>query len=198
MTDIDLKLLAADREYWDSVAPEGAELYIPRQVYLWGRWEGEQEYFYDESEREWLDALVSYSLSTWKDIDPSCIPRPPKKAQEVEWDGDELPPVGCKCEMIHPGIKDFGWQRVVIKAYFDDRVAIKSNPAIWENKGYSAILIDDDLEFRPLRTKEQRLRDELEEDLQGILPFCEYNDEQIKELADILYAQGYRKPEPKP
>lgn len=52
--------------------------------------------------------------------------------------------------------------------------------------------------FRPILTKEQRERDELREDLDGILPFVEFDPDQIKELAEILYAQGYRKPDAGP
>ena len=48
--------------------------------------------------------------------------------------------------------------------------------------------------FRPLRTQAEREKQALNEDLLGILPFCEYDGPDIKELTDILYAQGCRKP----
>jgi len=150
MTDIDLKRLAVDREYWDSVAPEGAthwdmeaELFVsPTHVYTLG---GKQQ-------RQFRRTLSSFGR---------YIPRPPKKAQEVEWDGDGLPPVGVECEFIHPGITYEGWQIGTIKAYFDDRVAIKSNPSIWPACGYAVILIDEELKFRSLKPKHERQREEL-------------------------------------
>ena len=48
---------------------------------------------------------------------------------------------------------------------------------------------------RTIRTQAEREVEVLQEDLLGILPFCEYTDDQISEMAKILHTQGYRKPD---
>ena len=100
-----------------------------------------------------------WACTEWPSVNPEhIIPRP--KPQSSEWDGG-LPPVGCECEMLHPGIEAYGWQKVIIKAHFDDRVAIKGSEYIWDNSGYAAIKVDDELQFRPIRTQAEREREEL-------------------------------------
>jgi len=172
MTDIDLKRLAVDREYWDSLAPEGATHYCPAR-------------------KDWLNC---YAVS----VDYCCIHRPPKKAQEVEWDGDGLPPVGVECEFIHPGITSEGWQIGTIKAYFDDRVAIKSNPSIWPACGYAVILIDEELKFRSLKPKHERQRAELAELVLSGMKDCEYYpyETDVNSIADAILSKYNLEPKP--
>jgi hypothetical protein len=117
-----------------------------------------------------------------------------------EWNGEGLPPTGTVCEMLHPGISEYGWQRVEIKAYFDDRVVVSGSPAIWGG-GFGAIHINSKLKFRPIRSEEDQAVEEIAKILQ--------NDHQIvtdthsKNLdyfigpARALYRSGYSKKEKK-
>lgn len=171
MTDIDLKRLAVDREYWDSLAPEGATHYCPAR-------------------KDWLNC---YAVS----VDYCCIHRPPKKAHDGEWQ-DGLPPVGVEREFIHPGITSEGWQIGTIKAYFDDRVAIKSNPSIWPACGYAVILIDEELKFRSLKPKHERQREELKAFLsESVCSSNGMNKRQIMgDLTDAILSKYNLEPKP--
>lgn len=183
MTNIDVQRLAVDREYWDSVASEQAEFALARdkKVIAWS---------------------VGYPHCWSREV----IPRPPKKAQEVEWDGEGLPPAGCECEMTHGGMT--GYSKVLVIGYYSTTwaaagraVAVKC-PDLFGAKGdhVSAVNIDETLIFRPIKTKQQRLRDELALCLQNSIEaitgnkFC---DEDAELLADNLMLKGWTK-EPKP
>lgn len=122
---------------------------------------------------------------------------PSKRPIKQEWEGG-LPPVGVECEFIHPGITSEGWQVGTIKAYFDDRVAIKSNPSIWPACGYAVILIDDELKFRPLKSKQERQRDELKAFLSDTVCSSNgMNKRQIMEdLTDAILSKYNLEPKP--
>lgn len=85
------------------------------------------------------------------------IPRPPKKAQEVEW-VDGLPPVGCECE-YRLGLS-VNWFPCRIKAIAKNQGAIIECDCEFGEQ-YVSLHGSQPVEFRPLRTPEQRLRDEL-------------------------------------
>ena len=120
-------------------------------------------------------------------IAPCCIPRPTKQ----EWEGG-LPTVDCECEFIHPGIRSHGWQTGVIKAYFDDRVVIQSNPLIWEPNGIAVILIDSELKFRPLKSKAERQWEELAALCDGYIKRDDYGHN----LADAILSRYNLEPKP--
>lgn len=103
------------------------------------------------------------------------VPRPTKPAAP-DWDGTCLPPVGCKCEMLHPGIPGGSWQTVVIKAHFDNRIVIKGDKKIWEKSGYGIIVIDNELEFRALKVKDESDREEVITNALSYVPLPESSE----------------------
>ncbi|WP_461533460.1 hypothetical protein [Sinomicrobium sp.] len=148
MTDIDLKRLAEDREYWDSVAPLGATHYwLPS-----GDWYqdcGDFAVAWMSGAENWGHGFAAFRISR-----PEIIPRPAKKVQEVEWDGEGLPPVGVVCEVLHMGKT---WELVEIVAHVK---SIDGSKAVWQMIGYNEWSGDSADKFRPLHTPEQRHRDE--------------------------------------
>lgn len=118
-------------------------------------------------------------------MENEIIPRPTTK----QWDGEGLPPAGCECEYFDRMSEE--WERVFVVAHH-----CKSGEAIFSESLTGGILYyGGSSEFRPIKSAAERERDELHQDLLGILPFCEYTDAQIKEMAEIMYVQGYRKPD---
>lgn len=188
MSDIDVERLKWDADYWDEVAPEEATTYDPTKVFGYPSFmkntDHEWKYF-SRVHQEWIP-------HTGGERD-QFIPRPTKQ----EWEGG-LPTVDCKCQFIHPGIKSHGWQTGVIKAYFDDRVVIQSNPLIWEPNGIAVILIDSELKFRPLKSKQERQREELAELVRAAyLEGASDHAGGLSAVVDALIADGWKK-EPKP
>jgi len=124
--DIDIERLKVDKSLW----PEGAMWAViskSKKVRFYGN--------VDES------------------IEDSCIPRPPKKAQEAEWDGSGLPPVGVECELL----RGKEWVPVEITGK-GKRVTVFRRLC---NAGLEEITEADATEFRTIRTKQQRQREEL-------------------------------------
>ena len=110
----------------------------------------------------------------------------------LEWSGAGLPPVGTGCEAVWLELPDGGdsnFERVIIKGYWENQVWFCTA----DGEDFTHLLAN--VDFRPIPTQAQLEREELTVDLLGILPFCEYDESQIKELAKILYTQGYRKPD---
>ena len=83
----------------------------------------------------------------------------PPKETKPKWNGEGLPPVGTVCKMWHPGIDGYGWQKVNIICYFDDKVVIKGSPLIWEH-GSSIIHIDVELKFKPIKSNKEKWVDQ--------------------------------------
>ena len=134
-----------------SKAPEDAQEYAPSNRYFYKQEDGAWFFWRPDLNKPWQECKMGEPLAEER------IPRPTKQ----EWDGGLLPEVGVECEFIHPGITSEGWQVGTIKAYFDDRVVIKSNPSIWPACGYAVILIDEELKFRPLKSQHELQREEL-------------------------------------
>lgn len=155
MSDIDVERLKWDADYWDEVAPEWAAVYLHH--YSKGK------ACFAEAHHQCAKAVIAESHNPERspfNLAKSCWHTPVPRPTKQEWEGG-LPTVDCKCQFIHPGIRSHGWQTGVIKAYFDDRVVIQSNPLIWEPNGIAVILIDSELKFRPLKSKQERQREEL-------------------------------------
>lgn len=141
MSDIDLKRLAVDREYWDEVAPLGA-------THHWepsGDWYqdcGDHALAWNFTARGWKAARAPLRITR-----DEAIPRPTKQ----EWENG-LPPVGTVCE----GMVSYGastkWRKCEILKY---------------RNGQAAVLVDDPgflawcEEFRPLKSQHERQREEL-------------------------------------
>lgn len=144
---IDIERLKNDREYWDSVAPEGATHYAKS-----GNWWklGENGWSLFKSGR-WVE-IPSFPLL--------AIERPPEKLQAVEWDGTGLPPVGCECEVKAWAAS---WFTCAVLAHDGESVVCRMGDD-YPNSAYDGFT---DAEFRPIRTKEQRERDDLIEVIRG-------------------------------
>lgn len=168
MTDIDLKRLAVDRGYWDSLAPEGATHYCPAR-------------------KDWLNC---YAVS----VDYCCIHRPPKKAHDGEWQ-DGLPPVGEKVEFRRKaGVSHGQWSKGTPEAI----KRMNDNPSycIWmmehtdSGNGFCWQTIwAHEYEFRPLKTDAERELDEL-----AHLIDENYGNSGAG-IADAILAAGWQKPE---
>lgn len=161
MSDIDVDRLKWDADYWDEYgAPENA-------THVGNRWDkqpergfkpcwyrlGDGAYFYYPENRQWEPCANG---------EPShipTIPRPPKKAQEGEWDGEGLPPVGTVCKG-YPDERS-GFERCLV-VWHDPEPEIDDHPtlALFEDGGkYCEPLWC--TEFRPLKPKHERQREEL-------------------------------------
>jgi hypothetical protein len=190
-----LEEVAIDAPDWDN-APEDATHWEPENheyVESWMKKDGAVWFYFVPKDKAWRKTS---DVENWRI--KRMIPRP--QVEPKEWNGEGLPPTGTVCEMLHPGISEYGWQRVEIKAYFDDRVVVSGSPAIWGG-GFGAIHINSKLKFRPIRSEEDQAVEEIAKILQ--------NDHQIvtdthsKNLdyfigpARALYRSGYSKKEKK-
>lgn len=189
MTNIDLKRLAEDREYWDQLgAPEDATHYTPETRNNRACW---WINFSDQRDKA-LCLLADSNHDSWsmEDADEDergvVIPRP--QASEAEW-VDGLPPIGAVCEgMINYG-SSTKWRTCEVLKH---------------RKGQAAVLVDDPgflawcEQFRPIRTKEQRLRDELSETVRkAYLDGALNHAGGLAAIVDKLISEGWTK-EPKP
>ena len=141
--DIDIERLKVDREYW-SIASVLGSTYYDKETGL----------FCDE-----MGYYTKHGFKLWSGINPKTykpgrfIPRP-AKAPEVEWDGSGLPPAGCECEVR--GDSD-NWYKCKIIGHHGSRAVFFCDH--WTpDSDYNASPAS---EFRPIRTKEQRQRDDL-------------------------------------
>lgn len=189
MSEIDIERLKVDADYWDVLAPPTATHYCKGGNEKRGFWE------------IWTEGVVSYFVAgEWQYYKKQgyCahwdrIPRPPKKAQEGEWDGEGLPPVGTVCKG-YPDERS-GFERCLV-VWHDPEPEIDDHPtlALFEDGGkYCEPLWC--TEFRPLKSKHERQREELmvlvsEEWQRG--GFTKVTDAVIK-----FYEENYNS-EPKP
>lgn len=135
MTNIDLKRLAVDRGYWDSVAPGGATHCGAKhgKAEWWMRKGG---LVYERNGALWNERLM------WP---KNLIPRPTKQ----EWEGG-LPPVGCECEFVFNRM----WVSAKVVGYDGPACVV----AI-DGEGYEGSRNPSD--FRPVKSQHERLRGEL-------------------------------------
>lgn len=174
MTDIDLERLKVDREYWDIVTPKGSEYYCPpNDTYYM---------FCPLTGMKWRQCAPG--CYSWEDRDPvyqvppNSIPRPPKRAQEVERDGDAdayMCPAGCGCLWRDNG---------------DDTMSLYG-PRSQSCDVCEPLPLDRMVPVKTLRTPEQRLRDEMEETLKR------WHGCKVEVIAGVLLDNGWTK-EPKP
>lgn len=134
---IDIERLKVDREYWDSVAPEGATAYDDQYVAPWRKSDEGCEFYFSEALKNWVSTIRK---------DCARIPRP--EPRQVEWDGEGLPPVGCECE-VYPY-----FEKCRICCEYDGGVIVHN----LHDDGFFHAKNDGKYRFR---TKEQRERDEL-------------------------------------
>lgn len=154
-----------DPKWWDTVAPEGATHFFPPS----GDW-------YKDAERGlecWAESLGLWFPGGFPDRleDRLAVERPakpePKDAPDLFYEA-------------------LGWAYAQCCAWLDDGKDPRT-----EDCGQLVHMAERDF---GIRTQAEREIEDLQHDLMGILPFCEYTDDQIKEMAKILHTQGYRKP----
>lgn len=107
-----------------------------------------------------------------------------------EWDGEGLPPVGCRCsatwlELPDGGCNDFC--EVAIKGYFDGEVWLSKVNGV----GYSEVLKVKDCEFRPIKTQQEKDREAFVGSVKQLLPKSD-DDDLI--LAGKLFELGFTAP----
>lgn len=164
-----------DSAWWDRVAPEGAEFFTRALGgHVAAFWKKDVQWMMATEGTDW-DFKFGISIPD----EQRLIPRPTKPAAP-EWDGEgKRPPVGMRCAALSG------------KRWRNGRV-------IWHREGndIDAVLLDDDGfstfwadKFRPIRTPEQRDRD----DLAGMIEAL--NQASSGNLADAIIAAGWRKGE---
>lgn len=105
----------------------------------------------------------------------------------VEWDGEGLPPVGCECEINPHG----EWFRATVYGYGKNKflAAISNFQRDSDGDvigGEHAYWIES-TKFRPIRTKAERDREELESTL------LRWKDSTVEVIAGILIDNGWKK-----
>jgi hypothetical protein len=142
---IDIERLKTDRDYWDEVAPEGAEYctVAHRGQYKWYK-SAEPLFFWKECDSYWHETV----LTDIGDLDYKDLIKRPKPTQ---WRGqqDGLPPVGTECEVnrLHSG----GWKRCTVKLYDDHDVVCRGF-----DSGQLFSAMTPTVEFRPLQTERDK------------------------------------------
>lgn len=115
----------------------------------------------------------------------------PAKPEPKEWDGERKAPefgflVNPRNQVMVYGEDHIGKEIEVIQYLPSEQVYV-----VRFEWGLGCV----DYDMVDFRTQAEREIEDLQHDLMGILPFCEYTDDQIKEMAKILHTQGYRKPD---
>ena len=193
---IDTERLATDRAFWDSVAPEGATHYDPEDMATpWMMETTSNWMFYWGSKKEWVEYAQKAMLTR---ILARLVIRP--DAPE-EWDGTGLPPVGVECEYLtapREGQWNFApvWENCVVKY-------ASENGAFLLDGNRDEIFMDSadyDIQFRPIRTPEQREQEALALSIQNAMECVtrrRLHDEDSFAMANILTVAGYRKADDK-
>lgn len=136
---IDIERLKHDREYWDSVAPEGATHFQPDKGKSFSWYDIEKKKVFCNPGNRWIE---SWSPKEYWD---SLIPRP-----SPTWNGEGLPPVGVECEiaMISAPVK-------IVAHVKEGEDTIAVYQCLKENDwgAHSAN------KFRPLKTEKERVVD---------------------------------------
>lgn len=84
--------------------------------------------------------------------------------QDIEWNGEGLPPVGCECEISFSG-KSLGQCEILFAG--DSLIVWKQKSSQQEGSGYHR-----HMNIRPLRTEAERKRDEAIEAIDWYMPEC--------------------------
>lgn len=134
------------------------------------------------------DARGSVFDVSHPDNDLTLYERPTKPAAP-DWDGG-MPKAGVHCEVWV--YESSSWQSCLTLDATTGSGEIACT-TIAPDGHFRQLLWG--VKFRPIRTQAEQEVEDLQEDLLGILPFCEYTDDQISEMAKILHTQGYRKPD---
>lgn len=141
MNDINVARLKHDSEYWNEVAPTWATHYVMDTTSCWEKWEDGKVYDMRDGE---LRVYVDIEDVSVRDR----IPRP-----KAGWNGEGFPPVGAKVEVW---VSKVGyWAQVMV-------LAVDVDTVVWRNGSDRESYIGTHIgEVRPIRTPEQRQREEL-------------------------------------
>lgn len=136
-----------DPKWWDENAPEGATHVC---LCSGGSWQwmkinlsGAFNYYWHERFSQWVPKESSAGSQNVER--PTTPPAP-------EWDGEGLPPVGVECECMRHGL----WVKCEVRAHGEDHAC----PVAFVQTEFEC-LVHDERMFRPIRTKEQREREEI-------------------------------------
>jgi hypothetical protein len=185
---IDFDRIAIDADYWDKVAPNGASHLINKSNFV--KWVCGVEYFFKEGVSiVWRPSEAPWPLEEYKSHAFMTVVAKPTKPESSEW-ADGFPSFDEKCLALYSTANNT-WHEARIVGRDSDMVIGR-----WLEGPKQGLLFEFVLQssFKPIISQKQKDCDNIEEDLLGILPFCEYTDKQIEELAEILYSLGYRKP----
>ena len=121
--------------------------------------------------------------------------RNPLLKNKQEWNGEGLPPVGCRCsatwlELPDGGCNDFC--EVAIKGYFDGEVWLSKVNGV----GYSEVLKVKDCEFRPIKTQQEKNREAFVNKALGLCPLIIPTGD-IRKLLEMSFDNGARFKVPK-
>lgn len=110
--------------------------------------------------------------------------------KKPSWEGEGCPPVGTVCEILDTSYET-NWEKAEILFVGESQVVYKiaSGMGMGEYSQSKTLL-----RFQVLKTEKEKDIENMAEDLHGTLGL-EYNKGDCKELAQILYTQGYRKHE---
>lgn len=174
-----------DPKWWDENAPEGAtHFWEPSSDWYRVDSDGTTYAFYDN---QWRVPCHGFRLGKER------IHQRPEKPASPEWDGKTFPvPIGATCRCTFAVERHDRWHKG--RCVFHGIDPEGRGYMVIDTGAYQACFRSLD-HVRTIRTQAEREVEVLQEDLLGILPFCEYTDDQISEMAKILHTQGYRKPD---
>ncbi|MGK8932036.1 hypothetical protein ACRS85_03935 [Pluralibacter gergoviae] len=104
------------------------------------------------------------------------------ESKKAAWSGEGLPPVGCECEWRDRT----GWLPVTIKYLSEWVIVFSGLTPDGEEVDIAKNLYADDVTFRPIRSEEERKRDEITEAIELCIMFA-YADNSDKTTEDHLY-----------
>ena len=178
---IDIERLKVDAGYWkENGAPDDAThcaVHDPGKTWFKFGEDGSPMMWHMRFS-EWREGLCKESRLV------DLIPRL-ARADELEWNGSDLPPVGTECEAVWLEMPDGGdrdFERVIVKGYWEKQVWFCT--ADGEDLTHLSFNVD----FRPIRTWAQTEREELISAATEIL-----NQDHVlteRDAAEALYDAG--------
>jgi hypothetical protein len=182
---IDVERLKVDAKYWDEVAPDiwATDFCIDDKFFFSpiGYW--------SLATRQWRSFNNPATYELVKSQSFRTIPRPAKQSQEWE---NGLPPVGCECQAR--AFEDGKWEAVKVLAYPKDECQTYIVVQSLDGQDWWWRVIGEGFEARPLRTKEQREREELQEII-GRALMGEVQDSALPAAADAVLAWLKERPQ---
>lgn len=165
-----------DPKWWDENAPEGAEVFIDELYFA--KWVGGREFNFYCCDGEWVCAETQFSKNRYFKEQKEGVWVIDQRPTAPSWNGEGLPPVGCECEYVPDPVCA---PHIAVKGVFIGRV---NDEDFIDVDGHVDRMkaIDPARRFRPLRTPEQRLRDE-------IIELLEDTSHDTSDIADAILAK---------